>query len=174
MLIVLTGFACNGKTTTLSKIKKEKFVTVNEPVRYFLNLVGTEVDFQTRQAAFLAAALAQWDLAVQIRSSRPVIMDRCFVDVIVFSRIHGLPDFGEEVLKKYDLKDVRFFYILPPPENLLEVCFKDSARMKTLNKKEFYRKELEFRKEYENCVGELEYFPHPVSSNLLLRTLEKL
>ena len=162
---VLTGLACNGKTTIAQQFR-DRFIVVSEPVRY---LESHDLPLEVRQRIYLSVALAQWDAIVQIPAN--ILMDRCFVDVLAFTV--ALTSSSVEVPRRIPER-VEFLYIEPPPRDILEICFMDPVRRATLPKDRYHEIESRFRQAYREIVGsKMKVFPHPATSDEVIRYLKE-
>jgi hypothetical protein len=158
----------------------ENVFTVEEPVGSVLKMakdLDTSFSFKERQSAILAVALEQTKLAIQILERNPdavVIWDRCLIDVFIFTYMNELTpqELVEEFysfIRKNKVSDLFFsekgVYILPPPSDVLESCFKVKARKETISQVDFYEAEKKFRSYYAAIAEEIfvdyKYVKHP-------------
>jgi len=162
-IIVLTGFACNGKTSMLSVIKvllssifpDKKVIVVNEPVRYLM------------------------EKSRKIINNSP-LNDRCFIDPFVFYYLNSPETVFVE--KKNELLDLigflnvefsfsyQFYYLnLPQKDEVIEKCFEDETRKNTIDIETIKEKDEKFYEKYCLFVGNrIPRYIHPSDNSYVV------
>jgi len=192
-MFILTGLACNGKSTMLNPLKfllqlnfpDKQVLTSTEyvPVQFFVadlfkdnSSVTAAFDYvSVKQFAFLSVVLKQHEILKSVEKlGIPVISDRGVIDCLAYSVMMNTMSLqtAKKIAQEQNLKsDVLLWLVLPSSYDVLSKCFERKERAQTIGGWEtsILEQEQKFKEIMIDILGEeFKTFPHPTDNSYVI------